>query len=60
MMSKLFLYSSIKNCQRLGEEVILSFTEGDEQRIYLRSLRKELRKYKTNVYFGGIGSGLSY
>ena len=34
--------------------------EGDEQRIYLRSLRKELKKYKTNVYFGGIGSGLSY
>ena len=31
MMSKLFLYSSIKNCQRCGEEVILSFAEGDEQ-----------------------------
>ena len=32
-MSKLFLYKAIKNCNQAGEEVILSFSEGDEQNI---------------------------
>jgi hypothetical protein len=40
MMSKLFLYSAIKNCQRCGEEVILSFAEGDEQRVLLMGLKR--------------------
>ena len=39
-MSKLFLYSSIKNCQKAGEEVILSFEEGDEQRMLLMGLKR--------------------
>ena len=43
-MSKLFLYSAIKNCQKSGEEVILSFAEGDEQRMLLMGLENDLRK----------------
>ena len=39
-MSKLFLYSAIKNLQKCGEEVILSFAEGDEQRMLLMGLRR--------------------
>ena len=31
--AKIFLYSAIKNCQRSGEEVILSFAEGDEKKM---------------------------
>ena len=49
MMSKLFLYSSIKNCQRCGEEVILSFTEGDEQRILLMGLKRFTKGYTINT-----------
>ena len=48
VMSKLFLYSSIKNCQRCGEEVILSFTEGDEQRILLMGLKRFTKGYTIN------------
>ena len=48
MMSKLFLYSAIKNCQRYGEEVILSFTEGDEQRILLMGLKRFTKGYRIN------------
>ena len=48
MMSKLFLYSSIKNCQRCGEEVILSFAEGDEQRILLMGLKRFTKGYTIN------------
>ncbi len=47
-MSKLFLYSSIKNCQRCGEEVILSFTEGDEQRMLLMGLKRFTKGYTIN------------
>ena len=48
VMSKLFLYSSIKNCQRFGEEVILSFTEGDEQRMLLMGLKRFTKGYTIN------------
>ena len=48
MMSKLFLYSSIKNCQKYGEEVILSFAEGDEQRMLLMGLKRFTKGYTIN------------
>ena len=47
-MSKLFLYSAIKNCQRCGEEVILSFAEGDEQRMLLMGLKRFTKGYTIN------------
>ena len=48
-MSKLFLYSAIKNCQKAGEEVILSFAEGDEQRILLMGLKRFTKGYNINT-----------
>jgi hypothetical protein len=48
VMSKLFLYSSIKNCQKCGEEVILSFTKGDEQRMLLMGLKRFTKGYTVN------------
>ena len=48
MMSKLFLYSSIKNCQKFGEEVILSFAEKDEQKILLMGLKRFTKGYAIN------------
>ncbi len=48
-MSKLFLYSAIKNCQKGGEEVILSFAEGDEQRILLMGLKRFTKGYNINT-----------
>ncbi len=48
MMSKLFLYYSIKNCQRRGEEVILSFAEGDEQIVLLMGLKRFTKGYTIN------------
>ena len=48
-MSKLFLYSAIKNCQKAGEEVILSFAEGDEQRILLIGLKRFTKGYNINT-----------
>ena len=47
-MSKLFLYSTIKNCQKSGEEVILSFAEGDEQRMLLMGLKRFTKGYTIN------------
>ena len=47
-MSKLFLYSAIKNCQRSGEEVILSFAEGDEQKMLLMGLKRFTKGYNIN------------
>ncbi|MEE2700354.1 MAG: acyl-CoA dehydrogenase family protein [Bacteroidota bacterium] len=47
-MSKLFLYSSIKNCQKAGEEVILSFAEGDEQKMLLMGLKRFTKGYNIN------------
>ncbi len=47
-MSKLFLYSATKNCQKAGEEVILSFTEGDEQIILLMGLKRFTKGYRIN------------
>jgi alkylation response protein AidB-like acyl-CoA dehydrogenase len=47
-MSKLFLYSAIKNCQKSGEEVILSFAEGDEQRMLLMGLKRFTKGYTIN------------
>jgi len=47
-MSKLFLYDGIKNCQKSGEEVILSFTEGDEQRMLLMGLKRFTKGYTIN------------
>ena len=48
-MSKLFLYSAIKNCQKAGEEVILSFAEGDEQRILLMGIKRFTKGYNINT-----------
>jgi L-2-hydroxyglutarate oxidase LhgO len=47
-MSKLFLYSAIKNCQKSGEEVILSFAKGDEQRMLLMGLKRFTKGYTIN------------
>jgi hypothetical protein len=47
-MSKLFLYSAIKNFQKAGEEVILSFAEGDEQRMLLMGLKRFTKGYTIN------------
>ena len=47
-MSKLFLYAAIKNCQKSGEEVILSFTEGDEQKMLLMGLKRFTKGYTIN------------
>ncbi|MEC8853069.1 MAG: acyl-CoA dehydrogenase family protein, partial [Bacteroidota bacterium] len=47
-MSKLFLYGAIKNCQKSGEEVILSFTEGDEQKMLLMGLKRFTKGYAIN------------
>jgi len=47
-MSKLFLYQAINNCNQSGEEVILSFAEGDEQRILLMGLKRFTKGYKIN------------
>ena len=47
-MSKLFLYSAIKNCQKAGEEVILSFAGGDEQRMLLMGLKRFTKGYNIN------------
>ena len=47
-MSKLFLYSAIKNCQRSGEEVILSFAEGDEKKMLLMGLKRFTKGYNIN------------
>ena len=47
-MSKLFLYGAIKNCQKSGEEVILSFAEGDEQRMLLIGLKRFTKGYAIN------------
>jgi len=48
IMSKLFLYSAIKNCQKSGEEVILSFAKGDDQRILLMGLKRFTKGYTIN------------
>jgi len=48
IMSKLFLYSAIKNCQKSGEEVILSFAEGDDQRMLLMGLKRFTKGYTIN------------
>ena len=47
-MSKLFLYSTIKNCQKSAEEVILSFTKGDEQKMLLIGLKRFTKGYTIN------------
>ena len=47
-MSKLFLYQAIKNCNQSGEEVILSFAEGDEQRMLLMGLKRFTKGYTIN------------
>ena len=47
-MSKLFLYSAIKNCQKSAEEVILSFTKGDEQKMLLIGLKRFTKGYTIN------------
>ncbi len=47
-MSKLFLYETITNCNKSGKEVVLSFAEGDEQKILLMGLRRFTRGYNIN------------
>ena len=47
-MSKLYLYQAIKNCNQSGEEVILSFAEGDEQRMLLIGLKRFTKGYTLN------------
>ena len=48
IMSKLFLYTAIKNCQKAGEEVILSFAEGDEKRMLLMGIKRFTKGYTIN------------
>ena len=48
IMSKLFLYHAIKNCNQSAEEVILSFAVGDEQRILLMGLKRFTKGYIIN------------
>ena len=48
-MSKLYLYQAIKNCNQTGEEVILSFAEGDEQRMLLMGLKRFTKGYTINT-----------
>ncbi len=48
MMAKLFLYQAIKDCNQSGEEVILSFAEGDEQRMLLMGLKRFTKGYTIN------------
>ena len=47
-MSKLFLYSAIKNCQKAGEEVILSFAKGDEQKMLMMGIKRFTKGYTIN------------
>ena len=47
-MSKLFLYKAMKNCNQSGEEVILSFAEGDEKRMLLMGLKRFTKGYTIN------------
>ena len=48
-MSKLFLYKAIINCTQSAEEVILSFAEGDEQKILLMGLKRFTKGYNINA-----------
>ena len=41
-------FGSVKNCQKSGEEVILSFAEGDELRILLMGLKRFTKGYIIN------------
>ena len=47
-MSKLLLYQAIKKCNQSGEEIILSFAEGDEQKILLMGLKRFTKGYNIN------------
>jgi alkylation response protein AidB-like acyl-CoA dehydrogenase len=47
-MSKLFLYQSMKKCSQSGEEVILSFAKGDEQKMLLMGLKRFTKGYTIN------------
>ena len=47
-MSKLCLYQAIKSCSQSGEEVLLSFTQGDEQRMLLMGLKRFTKGYLIN------------
>ncbi len=47
-MTKLALYNAIKNCKISGEETILSFAEGDEQRMLLMGLKRFTKGYNIN------------
>jgi hypothetical protein len=47
-ISKLFLYQAIKSCNQSAEEVILSFAEGDEQRMLLMGLKRFTKGYTIN------------
>ena len=47
-MSKLCLYQAIKSCNQSGEEVLLSFTQGDEQRMLLMGLKRFTKGYLIN------------
>ena len=48
ILDLLFLYQAIKNCNQSGEEVILSFAEGDEQRMLLMGLKRFTKGYTIN------------
>jgi alkylation response protein AidB-like acyl-CoA dehydrogenase len=47
-ISKLYLYQAIKNCNQSAEEVILSFAEGDEQKMLLLGLKRFTKGYNIN------------
>ena len=47
-MSKLCLYQAIKSCHQAGEEILLSFTQGDEQKMLLMGLKRFTKGYLIN------------
>jgi alkylation response protein AidB-like acyl-CoA dehydrogenase len=48
IISKLFLYRTIKNCNKNAEEVILSFAKSDEQKILLMGIKRFTKGYNIN------------
>ena len=48
IISKLFLYRTIKNCNKNAEEVILSFSKDDEQKMLLMGIKRFTKGYNIN------------
>ena len=47
-MTQLYMHNAIKKLRNAGEEVILSFAEGDELRILLMGLKRFTKGYIVN------------